>query len=416
MLLVMRVAQGIGGGALAPISQAILMESFPPRKQGIAQAIFGLGVVVAPVVGPVLGGWLTDSYSWRWIFYINIPFGLLAMWAIQKTVEDPPWVRNSDPGPLDAFGLVALSLWLGCQEVFLDKGQEDDWFGSKFISTMAGLAVCGFIVFVWRELKAEKPMVDLRLFRVRNFAVGTALIFLASVLVYGISLITPQFLQVLMGYTTLAAGIASSPLGLGAVVSMAMVGVLVARVDARGILIFGFAIFAASSFYLSRISLDISPWSIFWPLVLAGSSMGFLYVPANVAGTAPLQLDQIGSATGMLNLMRNVGGSVGIAVVSTILVRRGQVHQNMLAQHLTPSDPVLGQYVQGLKAFLFLQRPSFGTGLKPALGTLYLLLQQQSYLLAFTDVYEGLALISMGAILLVLLLHRVKAARRASRP
>jgi MFS transporter, DHA2 family, multidrug resistance protein len=407
------VVQGIGGGALAPLSQAILMESFPPRKQGIAQALFGLGVVVAPAVGPVLGGWLTDSYSWRWIFYINVPFGLIAMWAIQKTVEDPPWVRNSRPGPLDVFGLVALSLWLGCQEVLLDKGQEDDWFGSSFIRTMAVLAVCGFIVFVWRELKAEKPMVDLRLFRVRNFAVGTALIFLASVLVYGISLLTPEFLQLLMGYSAMVSGVATSPLGLGAVVAMALVAVLVAKMDPRVILIFGFLIFAVAAFYLSRITLDISPWSIFWPLILAGSAMGFLYVPANVAGTAPLQRDQIGSATGMLNLMRNVGGSVGIALVSTLLVRRSQVHQNMLVQHLTPADPVYMQYVHGLKGFLFLRRGSFGTGLSPALGTLYLMLQQQSYLLAFTDVYEWLALISLGSILLVFLMHRVRFKRKS---
>jgi MFS transporter, DHA2 family, multidrug resistance protein len=412
MLLVMRVVQGIGGGALAPLSQAILMESFPPRKQGIAQAIFGLGVVVAPAVGPVLGGWLTDSYSWRWIFYINVPFGLIAIWAIQKTVEDPPWVRNSDPGPLDVLGLAALSLWLGCQEVFLDKGQEDDWFGSGFIRTMVALAVCGFIIFVWRELKAEKPMVDLRLFRVRNFAVGTALIFLASVLVYGISLITPQFLQLLMGYTATLAGVASSPLGLGAVIAMAVVGVLVSKVDSRAILIFGFFIFAASSFYMSRISMAISPWSIFWPLVLAGSAMGFLYVPANVAGTAPLKVDQIGSATGMLNLMRNVGGSVGIALVSTLLVRRSQVHQNMLGEHLNPANPILFQYVRGLKSFLFLRQSSFGTELKPTLGAVYLMLQQQAYLLAFTDVYEELALISLGAILLVFFMHKVKFKRK----
>ena len=199
MLLAMRVVQGIGGGALAPISQAILMESFPARKQGIAQAVFGLGVVVAPVVGPVLGGWLTDSYSWRWIFYINIPFGLLAMWAIQQTVEDPPWVRNSDPGPLDSIGLVALSLWLGCQEVFLDKGQEDDWLGSRFIRTMLVLAVSGFVVFVWRELKADKPMVDLRLFKVRAFAVGTVLIFLMSLLTYSVTAISAIAAGILVG-------------------------------------------------------------------------------------------------------------------------------------------------------------------------------------------------------------------------
>ena len=259
MLLVMRVLQGIGGGALAPISQAILMESFPPRKQGIAQALFGLGVVVAPVVGPVLGGWLTDSFSWRWIFYINVPIGLIAFWAIQQTVEDPPWVRNSDPGPLDVFGLVALSLWLGCQEVVLDKGQEDDWFGSSLIRIMFALAVGGFVVFVARELKAKRPMVDLHIFTNRNYATGTGLIFFTCVLLYGIGLLTPEFLQLLMGYTSFSAGVATCPFGLGAMVSMILVGIFVARIDPRAITVLGFLTFGLAGFMLSRINLSIEP-------------------------------------------------------------------------------------------------------------------------------------------------------------
>jgi DHA2 family multidrug resistance protein len=413
MLLVMRVLQGLGGGALAPISQAILMESFPPRKQGVAQALFGLGVVVAPVVGPVLGGWLTDSYSWRWIFYINVPIGLVAVWAIMKTVEDPPWVRHSDPGPLDLFGLVALSLWLGCQEIALDKGQEKDWFGSGFIRSMALLAVIGFVAFVLRELKAEKPMVELRIFRVRNFALGTVLIFITSVLIYGLALLTPQFLEQLMGYTSLNAGCAIAPLGLGAVLSMVLVALLVHKLGPRVITAFGFLVFALGAFMLSRINLGISPWTVFWPQVLAGSAMGFLFVPINVAGTAPLRRGQIGSATGTLNLLRNVGGSVGIAMVSTFLARRSQVHQTILAGHLTPGNPLLVQTVHGLKKILSVQLARGGDGVGPSLGVLYRILQQQSGLLAFTDVYEGLALLSLSAVLLVFLMAKTKTGEKA---
>ena len=408
MLLAMRVLQGIGGGALAPISQAILMESFPPSKQGIAQGLFGLGVVVAPVVGPVLGGWLTDSYSWRWIFYINVPIGLFAIWAIQQTVEDPPWVSQSDPGPMDALGLVALSLWLGCQEVALDKGQEEDWLGSPFIRVMIVLAVVGFAAFVARELKAEKPMVELRIFRERNFAVGTVLIFLTSVLIYGVGLLTPQFLQQLMGYSSLAAGIATSPLGLGAALSMVVVGLLVSKVDPRAIMIFGFAVFAVAAFRLSHLSLEIGPWTVFWPQVLAGSAMGFLFIPVNVAATAPLRRDQIGSATGALNLMRNVGGSVGIAMVSTFLARRSQLHQNLLVEHLTPNDSLLVQTVYGLKGFLSVQRATLGDGMAGALAAIYRIVQQQAWLLAFVDVYMGPATVALGAIVLVFFLHKVK--------
>jgi len=407
MLLAMRVIQGIGGGALAPISQAILMESFPEKKQGAAQALFGLGVVVAPVVGPVLGGWLTDSYSWRWIFYINIPFGLFAMWAIQKTVEDPPWVRHADPGPLDKLGFTALCLWLGCQEIFLDKGQEDDWFGSPFIRIMAVLAVSGFLVFVWRESQADKPMVDLRLFAIRNFSVATILIFLTCLLIYSIGLLTPQFLQQLMGYTAYSSGVATAPLGLGAVFSMVLVGAMVRRFDGRLIAVLGFLALALASFRLSQITLSINAWTVFWPQILAGSALGFLFVPINVLATAPLRRDQIGSATGALSLMRNVGGSVGIAWVSTLLARRSQAHQTMLGQNLTPGNLLLLQDLRGIRGFLSLECASFGNSAPQSLAAVYRILQQQAALLAFTDVFQDLALVALGSILLIALLRRV---------
>ena len=411
MLLMMRVLQGIGGGALAPISQAILMESFPPKKQGIAQAVFGLGVVVAPVIGPVLGGWLTDSYSWRWIFYINIPVGLLAMWAIQQTVEDPPWVKNSDPGPLDSIGLFALSLWLGCQEVFLDKGQEDDWLSSRFIRVMGVLAISGFVVFVWRELKAEKPMVDLRLFRIRAFAVGTALIFIMSLLTYSVGLLTPQFLQLLLGYSSIAAGIATSPLGLGAAVSMVLVAIAVKKIDTRAVLVFGFLLYAFAAYRLSTISLSIGPWTVFWPQILAGAAIGFLFVPANMIGTKPLRRDQIGSATGTMNLFRNVGGSVGISWVSTMLARRSQVQQTMLGEHLTAGNLTMLQHLGGLRGYFSHQCATFGNGMAQALGALYRMQQQQAYLLAFRDVFQDLVMASLLSILLVLLLRKSKDGR-----
>ena len=407
MLLLMRIIQGIGGGALAPISQAILMESFPKKKQGTAQALFGLGVVVAPVIGPVLGGWLTDSYSWRWIFYINVPIGLLALWAIQQTVEDPPWVKQSDPGPLDVVGLVALSLWLGCQEVALDKGQEDDWLGSSFIRTMFVLAIVGLVVFILRELKAERPMVDLRIFRNRNYAAGTALIFITCVLLYGIGLLTPQFLQLLMGYTSLSAGLATSPLGLGAMVSMILVGYLASKIDGRPILVLGFVSFAASGFLLARVNLGISPWTVFWPQIIAGCAIGFLFVPCSMLGTAELRRDEIGSATGFMSLMRNVGGSVGIAMVSTYLVRRSQVHQTLLGEHLTPENPLLQHAQRGLQHYIHTAQGNSGTASAHAMAVIYRVLQQQSYLLAFTDVFAELAVLSLLSIVLIVLFRKV---------
>ncbi len=414
MLLAMRVLQGLAGGGLMPVSQAILMESFPARLQGAAQALFGFGVVVAPVVGPVIGGWLTDNYSWRWVFYINIPFGALSVWAVQQTVDDPPWVRNSDPGPLDLFGFSALAIWLGCQETFLDKGQENDWFGSHFICWMAVLAVAGFVVFIVRELRADKPMVDLRIFRERNFAVGSVLIFFVGFLLYGIGLATPQFLQLLLGYTALAAGVATSPLGLGAMISMILVGRLAAKVELRVLTVLGYLVFLFGAFRLSGVNLDISPWSVFWPQTLAGLSMGFLFVPVNIAATAPLRRDQVGSATGIINLMRNVGGSVGIAMVSTFLARRAQAHQSMLVQHFTAGNLNLTERATALQHYMAMRMPVSGNGRGPAMGVIYQLLQQQTHLLAFSDIYQGLGLIALGCILLVFLLRRTKAAPGAS--
>lgn len=414
MLLFMRVLQGLGGGALAPISQAILMESFPEKKQGAAQAVFGLGVVVAPVIGPVLGGWLTDSYSWRWIFYINIPIGLLAMWAIQQTVEDPPWVRKSNPGPFDAIGIMALSLWLGCQEVALDKGQEDDWLGSVFIRWMIVLAIIGFVVFLVREIKAEKPMVDLRVFRERNMAIGTLLIFITCILMYGVGLLTPQFLQLLMGYTALWAGIATASLGLGAAISMILVGVLVMRLDARPLTAAGFVIFAIASLMMARFTLSISVMTVFWPELIAGLAMGLLFVPVNIAATAPLRRDEIGTATGCINLMRNVGGSVGIAMVSTFLARRAQVQQTTLGEHITAGNPWLLQSLTNPLHIELAHIAGYANSLGASLGLLYKTLLQQAYLLAFRDVFLGLAALSFFSALLVLGFRKIKPSGKIS--
>jgi DHA2 family multidrug resistance protein len=261
------------------------------------------------------------------------------------------------------------------------------------------------VVFVWRELRAEKPMVDLRLFAIRNFSVATVLIFLTCVLIYSIGLLTPQFLQLLLGYSSLASGIATAPLGLGAVISMVLVGVMVRKIDGRLIIIFGFLVLAAASFRLSQVNLSINAWTVFWPQILAGSAMGFLFVPVNILGTAPLRRDQIGSATGALSLMRNVGGSVGIAWVSTLLARRSQVHQIMLGQNLTPDNLLLLQNLRGIRRFLSMECASFGNGAPQALAAVYRILQQQAALMAFTDVFQDLVLVALGAILLVALLH-----------
>src|SRR5579884_1995485 len=242
MILVARAIQGAGGGALQPLSQAILLESFPPEKRGSAMAAFALGVVVAPVLGPTLGGWLTDQYSWRWAFYINIPIGVLAILLISRFVEDPHYVRHAKPGRLDSFGLGLLALWLGALQLILDKGQEDDWFGAVWIRWAALLLVICFVWFIVRQLKIKNPIVNLRIFLDRNFAVGCLLIGLFGGVIYGIVTILPLFYQTVMGYTAGAAGIAVSPRGIGAILVMPAIGVLTARIDNRWLIATGFLV------------------------------------------------------------------------------------------------------------------------------------------------------------------------------
>lgn len=233
MLLLMRVLQGLGGGALQPISMSILMESFPQEKQGQALGLYGFGVVFAPIIGPILGGWLTDSYTWRLVFYINLPVGLLAQFLIRRNVDDPPWIKQARTANFDVLGFFLMAMWLGCQEMFLDKGQEDDWFGSAFICWTICISLVSLVAFVWRELKAESPVVDLRILRNRNFSVGAILMTAVGAYLFGMIAILPLFLQTLMGYTAYESGITMIPRGLGALIAMPLAGRLVSKTDGR---------------------------------------------------------------------------------------------------------------------------------------------------------------------------------------
>ncbi len=241
MILIARALQGAGGGALQPVSQAILLESFPPEKRGQAMAAFGFGVVVAPVLGPTLGGWITETYTWRWAFFINIPIGILAVILISRLITDPPYIRDAHPPKLDAIGLGLLAVWIGTLQIVLDKGQEDDWFGAMWIRWATFIVITGLIAFLWREYKSKRPLVDLSVFRNRNFGVGCIQIALFGAVVYGMITILPLFFQTLLGYTALSAGLAVAPRGIGAVFAMPLVGILMAKIDSRYLIMVGFA-------------------------------------------------------------------------------------------------------------------------------------------------------------------------------
>ncbi len=409
MLLLMRIIQGAGGGALQPISQAVLIESFPKEQQGRAMGLYGLGVVVAPVIGPVLGGWITDNYSWRWIFYIKVPLGLLAFWLISKYVEDPPWVRTARAGKLDSIGFGLMALWLGCQEIFLDKGQEDDWLGSSFITWMIALAAIGLLLFLVRELKTARPVVNLRVLRNRNFGFGSLLMGGVGALLYGMTTIVPIFLETLLGYPAFQSGVAMIPRGVGSFLAMPVAGKLTEKVDGRLLVAAGFVMFGWSTYSLSRVTLDISPWSLLWPLFLNGVAVGFLFVPLNVVSLGGLPLEQMSNATGIYNLMRNVGGSVGISAVSTLLARRSQVHQFTLVGNLSPLSGAFRIRLNGLARYL--NGHSAGgspDSLHKAAIMLYHTLVQQSYLWSFIDIFEGTTAFCGLCLFLILLLKKSK--------
>jgi len=410
MILLARAVQGAGGGALQPLSQAILLETFPPEKRGAALAVFALGVVVAPVLGPTLGGYLTDTYSWRWAFYINIPIGILAILLIMRFVEDPPYIKNAKPGRIDAIGLGLLAVWLGALQIILDKGQEDDWFGATWIRWAAFILVVGFVGFLIRELTAKKPLVDLRVFRHRNFAIGSVLIALFGGAIYGLITLLPLFYQELLGYTAYSAGWAVMPRGIGAIVAMPIIGFLTSKVDNRWIIVSGFAMFGFAGLWFGEANLSISQWSFLWPVVISGFGAGAIFVPLNAVAVAGLKNEEIGNASGLYNLFRNVGGSVGISVVNTVIARHEQLHQNELVRSLVPSSTNFQNQLQSLEQYLYTQGYSATEAMQKAYGLIGRDLSAQSALWSYVDDFRYLALVCFACIPVVFLLK--KAVRR----
>jgi DHA2 family multidrug resistance protein len=408
MLLVARILQGAGGGALQPIAQAVLLESFPAEKRGSAMAVYGMGIVVAPIIGPTLGGWITDNYSWRWIFYINIPVGLLAMLMAKTFIEDPPYIRGQRPGRIDFIGFGLMAVGLATLQLVLDKGQEEDWFSSVFIVRSILIAVVALVAFVIWELRTKEPIVNLRVLANRNFATGTALIATVGIALYGTTALLPLFLQTLLGYPALQSGLAVSPRGIGAIVSMVIVGRLLGKVDGRYLIVFGFAILAVSTYFLSDINLQITVRSIAWPQVFSGFALGFVFVPLTVLATGTLRNEEIGNATGIYNLMRNVGGSFGIAGVTTMLARSAQAHQAAMVSHLTPYDPVFRERLSEMVAN-FATHGSVVTATQQAYSAMYQTLVRQATLLAYIDNFRFLALLCLVCLPAGLLFKKVKA-------
>ena len=406
LILIARAVQGAGGGALQPLSQAILLESFPPEKRGSAMAVFALGVVVAPVLGPTLGGWLTDSYSWRWAFYINIPVGIFAVLMISRYVKDPEYIREAKPGKLDGMGLGLLAVWLGALQIILDKGQEDDWFGATWIRWAFMILIVAFVLFVIRQFRHKQPLVDLRVFRHRNFTLGCLLIGLFGAAIYGLVTLLPLFYQELMRYTALAAGWAVSPRGIGAIIAMPIIGYLTAKIDNRWLIAFGFALFGISALWFGRVNLEIGQWSFIWAILISGFGSGCVFVPLSTTTMAFLRNEEIGNASGLYNLLRNIGGSIGISIVNTIVARHEQLHRNELAASLDPGRVTVQGTIHGMQGYLASQGASTTDALHQAYGLIGQDLNSQARLWSYVDDFRYMALMCFGCIPIVFLLKK----------
>ena len=406
-LIIARILQGFGGGAMVPIAQAIMLESFPPQKRGAAMAVFAQGVVVAPILGPTLGGWITDSYSWRWIFYINLPVGIGVVLLARWLVEDPPYIKRNAAATIDYIGFALLAVSLATLQIVLDKGQEADWFDAEWVRWFTVVSVLSFFAFIWWEFQSDHPLVDLRVFKNRNFTVGLILMTSLAAILYGTTAQLPLFLQTLMGYPALQSGYAMSPRGVAAFFTTFLVGRLVGKVRMRWLLTIGFVTLAYSSFLLAGINLQVSMTNVIWPSIINGIAISFIFVPLTTTTMSQLGQAQIGNASGLYNLMRNLGGSIGIAFVTTMLARGAQTHQALMVGHLTPTDPAFAQRFAAAKHVLS-QQTDPATATMQAYAAVYSLLDQQAHLWAFVDNFFLFGVLALAGIPLIFLFKRPK--------
>ena len=389
-IILFRVLQGAGGGGLQPMAQAILADTFPPQKRGLAFALYGITTIIAPTIGPTLGGWITDNYTWRWIFFINVPVGMLALLLVFRLVEDPPWVkRRTGAGiKMDYIGVGLLTLGVGALQVMLDKGQEDDWFGSRFILTLAILAAVGLVSLVVWEWFQKAPIVDVHLFKNVNFLGANFMMFTLGIMLFSSLVMMPLFLQTLLGYTAESAGLVLSGGGLLLLFLMPVAGALASRVQARYLIAFGWLTLSLAMYYSTQhLDLDISFSSASWLRLVQVFGLGFLFVPINLASYVGMPPEKSNSVAGLVNFMRNIGSSIGTSMVTTLLARRAQVHQLYLSAHVTPTQPLFVRAVKMLSARLVAGGLSSSRAADQAYARLYRLLVGQATTLAYIDTF-----------------------------
>ncbi|HEY3783462.1 MAG TPA: DHA2 family efflux MFS transporter permease subunit [Fimbriimonadaceae bacterium] len=410
-LIIARIIQGLMGGGLLAKAQAFLFENFPIEEQGTVQAIFGVCVIAGPAIGPTLGGWLTTNYSWPWIFFINLPVGIAAtLMCITFLPKDPERKKVRD---VDWAGIGLLIVWVGSLQTLLEQGNEDDWFDSSFIRVLAASAAFGLVLWIWRELRAKKPAVNLQVLRHRSLSGGSAYSFVLGAGLYGALFAVPIFAQQVLGYTAYQTGMLLLPGALASAVMMVIMGRLMGRVDARILIFSGSLVLITSMVMLSKISINTGPSDIFWPMIVRGIGTTMMFLPLSIAAFGPLPKSDVSAASGFYNLTRQFGGSVGIAVLTTLLARREAFHRSVLVANVTSYSPEVQQRLSGLTHFFISKGASVSGAGKQALAALDGTVNQQAAVLSFGDTFYLVSLAFLFALPLLFLLGSGKGGKPA---
>ena len=404
-MVAFRIVQGVGGGVLMTVSQAILRETFPAEEQGMAMGLFGMGVVLAPAIGPTLGGWLTDTYSWPWVFYVNVPVGVANLLLVQRFVHDPPYFERHRTR-IDWWGIGLLTAGLGALQLMLERGQEKNWFESNEIIFLGAVAAAGLVLFVWQELTSDRPAVDLRLFRNVSFTSATVLGGFLGVALFGTLFLLPLFLQRLLGYGAMESGLALMPRSLAMAVLMPIAGRLYNRVGPRLMVAVGLTVSAYSFFDLAHLTLDVGFWDIFFPQVWQGVGFSLIFVALSTAALATIDRRQMTAASGLYNVVRQVFGSVGIAVAATQLTHASSTYGATLATRITPYHPAASQMLSGAMAALQARGADALTAFRQGLGLLQGMVMRQAAVLAYNHIFQLAMLLLLLGLPLVLFLSR----------
>ena len=405
-LLLARMLQGLGGGPLMPLSQAIMWEIFPLRQRGTAMAAWGVGIMMAPIFGPTIGGWISDNWSWRWIFYINLPIGVVGLLIASAVLFDPPYLKK--PGRIDTLGLVLMAVGFLSLQLFLDQGERNEWFDSRVITLFLIMAITALVAFVIRELTADEPILDLSIYADRNFAAGSFIMLIVMIGFFSSMVLLALFTQKVLGYDAWTSGLVLAPGGVGNLVSLLIAGRLITRMDQRWLLAFGCVLNAYATYEMSTINLTADYWSLAWPRLIQGAGVGFIFVPLNTVALATIPRERMGNATALLNVVRNLGGAIGVALLTTLLARRSQAHQSILVAHIDVWDSETAGRLSTWASHFAAQGADQFTANRRAMSALYQEVTRQAQLLAFADDFWILFVLFCGSLVLLPMLQRVR--------